>query len=348
MIIDFSYNKRNMNYVEGYIFKGALYRCNYTRFKTLYRNPAAGTETVELYNFEPKSDITASAIILHGLGSNNIPFLLWLGTHLASAGVHSTIVVLPGNYTRVDDKSVSGRNYLWPDVKVMFRFWEHAVIDVLSTIDLLVQKGCWKKNNCLLGYCLGGMISTIVSTIDNRINETILMTTGGYIPKILHESIVTKFARRLFSSGLGNDYHLNDKETLYKIYNEQFPLVKQMSYLELTRSKDIHPLFKIDPISYGHLLVKSKVTIMDALIDEALPLTSVISLFKELKGCTRYVLPMTHVSWLPFERFLAQYILLKLDINDRKILKLALKKQKIDKGYTDYLFIDYLFKKRKI
>lgn len=343
MVIDFSYIKKNIDCIEGYIFKGAFYRCNYTRFKSLYKNPALGTDIVELYNFEPKSDITASAIILHGLGSNNIPFLLWLGTHLASAGVHSTIIVLPGNYTRVDDKSVSGRSYLWPDINIMFKFWEHAVVDVLSTIDLLVQKGYWKKNNCLLGYCLGGMISTIVSCIDKRINETLLMTTGGYIPKILYESIVTRFARRLFSSGLSCDYYLNDKEKLYRIYEEQLASVRRMSFLEITRNKDIHPLFKIDPISYAHLLTKSKVTLIDALIDEALPLASVVSLFKELKGSTRYVLPMTHVSWLPFERFLAQYILLKLDINDRKLLKLAMKKQNIENN-----FIEYIFKKRKI
>lgn len=343
MIIDFTYSRKNISYVEGYIFKGAFYRCNYTRFKSLYRIPAPGTDTVELYNFEPKSDITASALILQGLGSSNIPFLLWLGTHLASAGVHSTILVLPGNYTRVEDKSVSGRSYLWPDMKIMYQFWEHAVVDVLSTIDYLVQKERWKNNNCLLGYCLGGMLSTIISAIDNRINQTILMTTGGHIPKILHESIVTRFARKLFKNGLTCDYYLNDKQKLYSIYEEQFSKVKKMSILEITRSKEIHPLFRIDPISYAHLLDKSRITLMNAIIDEALPLASITSLYKELKGATRYVLPMTHVSWLPFERFLAQYILLKVNINDKKLIKQALKKQSIDSNP-----FDHILKKRKI
>jgi hypothetical protein len=343
MIIDFTYPRRNISYVEGYIFKGAFYRCNYTRFKSLYRIPAPGTDTVELYNFEPKSDITASALILQGLGSSNIPFLLWLGTHLASAGVHSTILVLPGNYTRVEDKSVSGRSYLWPDIKIMYQFWEHAVVDILSTIDYLVQKERWKNNNCLLGYCLGGMLSTIISAIDNRINQTILMTTGGHIPKILHESIVTRFARKLFKNGLTCDYYLNDKQKLYSIYEEQFSRVKKMSILEITRSKEIHPLFRIDPISYAHLLDKSRITLMNAMIDEALPLASITTLYKELKGATRYILPMTHVSWLPFERFLAQYILLKVNISDKKLIKQALKKQSIDSNP-----FDHILKKRKI
>jgi dienelactone hydrolase len=337
LVIDFTYKKNSIQFVEGYIFKGAFYRCNYTRFKSLYKNPAPGTENVELYNFEPKAEIKASAVILHGLGSSNIPFLLWMGTHLASAGVHSTIVVLPGNYTRVDNNSVSGRSYLWPDIKVMYQFWEHAVVDVLSSIDLLEQKGVWKPNNCLLGYCLGGMISTIVASLDKRINETILMTTGGHLPKILHQSPVTRFARRMFDEGLHAEYYLHDRESLYKTYQKQYEAVKKMSLFEMCRSKEIHPLLRIDPISYAHTLQKSRITLINALVDEALPLTSITTFFKEMRGAKRYVLPMTHVSWLPFERFLAQYILLKMNINDRKLLKQALKKQKIENNFIDFI-----------
>jgi hypothetical protein len=337
MIINFNYSKKRIDYVEGYIFKGISYRCNYTRFKTLYNKPSLGTETVELYNFEPKTEIKASIIIVPGLGSGNIPFLLWMGTHLASAGVHSTIIVLPGNYTRVENMSVSGRSYLWPDIDVMFNFWEHAVIDVQSCIDILEQKGLWKSNNIVMGYCLGGMISTIVTAIDKRINETILMTTGGNLPRILHESKAAAFARRKFKKGYVAEYNLHDKKVLYDEYKTQFPLVKQMSLLEITRRKDIHPLFKIDPISYGHLIDSKRVTLIDALIDETLPLVSRYSFLKEVKGAKRYILPMSHISWLPFERFIAQYILLKVNIKDVKIIREVLKKQKKEQNLIDYI-----------
>lgn len=330
VIINFTYPKQKICFTEGYILKGLNFRCNYTRFQTLYCNPGRGTETVQLYNFEPKSDIRASVLILHGLGSQNIKFLLWMGPHLASAGIHSTVLVLPGNYTRVDDHSVSGRSYVWPEMKTMYQFWEHAVVDVMSTIDLLQQRSIWKKNNCLIGYCLGGMISSIVSAMDRRINQTIFMTTGGHIPKILHESPVTKFARRLFETGLKDEYFLHDKKKLYDIYQLQLPSVKKMSLLEIQRSDSIHPLFRIDPLSYAHLLNKDKVTFIDALFDETLPLLSRTSLFKEMRGGIRYVLPMTHVSWLPFERFLAQYVLLKVNINDKKAAKQVLAKQQLD------------------
>ncbi|MBC2580527.1 alpha/beta hydrolase [Clostridium sp. DJ247] len=340
MIIDFSYTRKNINFVEGYILKGAFYRCSYTRFKTFYRTPAPGTEVVELYNFIPKSTPKASVIILHGLGSRNVKFMFWLGTHLASVGVNSTIIILPGNYTRVEHKSVSGRSYIWPDIKVMYQFWEHAIVDIRCTIDLLEQQKIWNKNNCVVGYCLGGMLASIAATFDKRISETIFMATGGYFPKIIHESRVTAFARRLFQNGFKSEYYLENKEKLYDIYNKQFQQVKNMELLEIVRSEHIHPLFRIDPISYAHLLDKSKITFIDALFDETLPLKSRTMLFREMKGSTRYVIPMTHASWLPFESFLARYILLKVNINDKKSANLVLKKQEI----FDYVTLKLLGK----
>lgn len=338
MKINFNYNKRPIPYVEGYILKSKFYKCNYIRFKTLYSRPALGTETVELYNFNPRSEVRASVLILHGLGSRNIKFLLWMGTHLASAGVNSTIVILPGNYTRVEDKSVSGRSYLWPEIKVMYRFWEHAVVDILSSIDLLEQLNLWKKNNCVLGYCLGGMLATMASSLDDRINETIFMATGGHIPKILYKSKATRFARKLFDDGLKTPYYLHDKERLFKTYKEQFPLVKQMSLKELISNEEIHPLFKIDPISYAHLLNKSKITSINALFDETLPITSRISLSQQMSGSNKYTIPITHTGWLPFEYFLAKYILLRFDIRDLKSKKILLKKIKFEVPFIDYLF----------
>lgn len=329
MVIDFSYKKKNINFVKGYIFKGTFYRCSYIRYKTLYRNPALGTENVELYNFEPRGNTQASVIILHGLGSRNIKFMLWLGTHLASVGVNSTITILPGNYTRVDNNSVSGRSFIWPELNTMYKFWEHAVVDVTSTIDLLQQEKLWKENNCVIGYCLGGMISSILATLDSRISQTIFMTTGGNMPRIIHESHVTSFARKLFEKGYGKEYYINNKEKLYELYDKQFADVKKMNLTELLKSEDIHPFFKIDPIAYAHLLDKKKVTFIDALFDEILPFKSRVQLFKEMKGSKRYIIPTTHISWLPFEAFLAQYILLKVNINDRKSANLIMRKQKV-------------------
>lgn len=330
MNIIFNYEKKEIDHVSGYIFKGRNYRCSYIRYDSFYRNPAPGTEKVEFYNFQPKGKIRASSMILHGLGSRNIKFLLWLGPHLASVGVNTSILILPGNYTRVEDHSVSGGSFLYPDMNLMYQFWEHSVIDTLTTIDLLEQLDLWKANNILTGYCLGGMISTMVSVIDKRIAHTLFMTTGGHIPKIMHESPATSFVRRLFQKGFEADYDLGNKNILYDTYKKQFPIVQQMSYEEIINSKVIHPLFKIDPISYAHLLNMKKVTFIDAYFDSTLPKESRKILYDEMKGSKRKILPISHVNWLPFGYLLAKYMLHKVNINDKESKKSLLRMEKIE------------------
>ncbi|NLC03103.1 MAG: alpha/beta hydrolase [Tissierellia bacterium] len=330
MNLNFEYNKTKIKYVSGYIFKGSGYRCSYVRYNTLYKNPAPGTEIVEFYNFHPKKEVKASALVLHGLGSRNIKFLLWLGPHLASAGVNTSILILPGNYTRVENNSVSGRSFLYPDMEVMYQFWEHAVVDTLTTIDLLEDLDLWKPNSLLMGYCLGGMISTIVTAIDKRIAHTLFMTTGGHIPKILHESPATSFARRIFAKDKSLEFNLGNKDILYDIYEKQFPLIKDMDLNELLTSNDIHPLLKIDPISYAHLIPKNKVTFIDAFFDSTLPIKSRAALYDEMKGAKRRILPISHVNWLPFGYLLAKYMLHKVHITDKNSRKALLRKEKIE------------------
>lgn len=344
MRVDFEFEKGKIDYLSGYIFKGKNYRCNYLRYDTRYKKAAKGTQEVEVYNFQPKGDVRASAIIMQGLGSRNVKFLLWMATHLSSAGISSSVIIPPGNYTRVEDKSVSGKNYLWPDLNLMVPTWENAVVDVMTTIDLLQQEGLWLENNCLVGYCLGGMISCIVSAIEKRINETILVATGGHMGMIMHESRTTKFARKLMKNGYGDDYYLNDKEKIYATYEEQMPRINRMTLKEIIESEDIHPLLKIDPLAYAHLLSQSRTTIIDAYFDETLPKPTRKLLFEQLEDAKKYVTPFSHGTWLPFEYLLSLYILHRMKVNDRRTKKMLLRSEKPE-DLTGEDFLSKVFRK---
>ena len=337
MKIHFSYRKKHITSNSGYIFKGRHYRCSYVRFRTLYDKPDPGTETVELYNFQPKSEILASSIILHGLGSSNIKFLLWMGRQLASASINTSVLILPGIYTRVENGSVSGMSYLHPHIPLMYKFWEQAVVDTLSTIDFLEQKELWKKNNCILGYCLGGMLCAIISVLDTRVYQTIFMTIGGHLPKILFESRTTRFVRKIIKAGFKNEYYLHDKKMLYTIYKKQLPSVKKMSLHEILNNEEIHPLFRIDPLAYAHLLDKSKIAFIDALFDRSLPFQSRRMLYKEMAGTERYIIPIGHVTWLPFEYLLARYITHKVHIYNRNVAKRLIIRDMIEDPLDDFL-----------
>jgi hypothetical protein len=336
MRIDFSYNKKKIPFYSGYIFKGRSYRCSYVRFETLYRDPAPGTETVSLYHFHPKMPAKATVLILHGLGSGNIKFLLWMGMHLAGAGVNAEVLILPGNYTRVERDSVSGRSFIWPDMKVMYQFWENAVVDICSTIDLLEQQNLWLENNCLSGYCLGGMLSSIVPVIDSRVHQTVMIATGGHFPKILYESSATRFARKLFREGFQSGYFLNDREKLFAVYNEQFEQVKNADLETLLNDEVLHPYFRIDPIAYAHLLDKKKVTFIEAFFDKTLPRASRQFLYREMKGANRYVLPVGHSWWLPFQILYARYLLHRMNVYSKESSKALLLKEVIEEPVQDF------------
>ncbi|AKI97781.1 alpha/beta hydrolase [Kosmotoga pacifica] len=328
---NFDYEKKRIDYSSGYIFKGKHYRCSVIKYRTLYERALKGTETVEIYHFAPKEDIAGSILILHGLGSLNIPFLFWMGSHLASAGLQASILILPGNFTRTANGSMSGKDFFSTDLDRLITFWEHAVIDTRSTLDLLEQEGIWQKNNCVLGYCLGGMVSVIASAIEKeRIKHTILMTVGGNMARIFWESPTVAFARRGFRSGEGEKGFLNKREELINTFDRNIEKLKGFSDVQELLSSDVHPLFKIDPLAYAQFIPSDKVTMIEALFDRALPKQSRKLLWKLLGKPKKYIVPVGHVTWLPFEYALGRYVLKKLGIKEARKQMRLLEPTKVD------------------
>ena len=118
---------------------------------------------------------------------------------------------------------------------------------------------------------------------------------------------------------------------------EQIPTVKKMSLHEILNSEKIHPLFRVDPLSFSHLMNKSKTTFIDALFDNTLPLQSRRLLYKEMAGTARYIVPVGHVTWLPFEYLLARYIAHKVHVYDRKVAKRLIIREKVEDPLDDFL-----------
>jgi len=161
---------------------------------------------------------------------------------------------------------------------------------------------------------------------------------------IMHESRATKFARKLMGKGFGDEYYLNDKERLYQTYDEQMPLINRMSLKEIIESEDIHPLLKIDPLAYAHLLKQSRTTIIDAFFDETLPRPTRKLLFEQLEDAKKYITPFSHGTWLPFEYLLSLYILHRMKVNDRKAKKMLLRSEKPE-DLTGEDFLSKVFRK---
>lgn len=329
--VKFDYAKGKIEFSSGYIFKGRHYRCSIIRYKSLYEKALRGTKTVEIYHFTPKEETAGSILILHGLGSLNIPFLFWMGSHLASAGLQASVMILPGNFTRTVDQSVSGKDYFSTDLDRLLTMWEHAVVDTRSTLDLLEQEGIWQENNCVLGYCLGGMVSVIIGALEKeRINHTILMAVGGHMARLFWESPTIAFARRGFKKGEGRKGFLDERERLINIFDKDIEKLEYLSSVSELLDSDVHPLFKVDPLAYAKFVQADKVTMIEALFDRALPKQSRKLLWKLLGKPRKYIVPIGHVTWLPFEYALGKYVLRKLGIREARKRMRLLEPVKVD------------------
>ncbi|ABR31192.1 hypothetical protein SU69_06805 [Thermosipho melanesiensis] len=313
-MISFKFDFKKPDFSSGYILKSKRFRVSYIKFPSLYKECEKGTETVEVYLFEPKKDVGGSLMILHGLGTSNIPFLLWMGTHLANAGLRTVIPILPGNFTRVPNNSVSGKDYFSTDVNRATKFWEHAVVDVISVLKFFKELKLWHENNCLLGFCLGGMLGVILNAITDDFKKTILMTTGGDIATLIWYSPTLAFMRRDIKKGLGGD--IRDKGKFLKRFEDDIKKLKKFETVEDMQNSDIHPFLKVDPIAYAKFVNKERIIFIEALFDKALPKKSRKLLWEMLGKPRRHIIFSGHVTWLPFQYFLARFILKEMDVNE--------------------------------
>jgi hypothetical protein len=88
-------------------------------------------------------------------------------------------------------------------------------------------------------------------------------------------------------------------------------------------NSDIHPLLKVDPLAYAKFNDTRKTTMIEGLFDKALPPETRKQLWSALGKPKRYIVPMGHVTWFPFEYALGKFILKKLGIKSaRKKIRL--------------------------
>ena len=328
-MVSFEYKGKVEDFTQGYIMKAKKFRGVYVRFNTLYEKPAKGTETVEYYMFNPKGDPVGILFILHGLGTSNIPFLLWMATHLADAGVRVIFPILPGNFTRVADNSTSGKDFFDTDVDNATRFWEQSVVDVLSIIDHVKSQGLWINNAHMFGFCLGGMVSVMINALRDDFKRTIMMTVGGEMATLMWHSPTLEYFRKSVEKVKGTGrikYSVDDMRKMKEIFREQLRDLKRFESVEEMQRSDIHPYLKLDPIAYAQFVDRDKIIFVEALFDKALPLRSRRLLWEALGRPKRYIIPSGHVTWLPLQFFVARFILQNMGIREFKKQMEVLKK----------------------
>ncbi len=338
-MVNFEYEStKEFKYTSGYILKTKKFRASYIKFPTLYKKPAVGTETVEFYLFDPKDEPIGVLMILHGLGTQNIPFLLWMASHLANAGIRTVVPILPGNFTRTADGSVSGKDFFDIDVEHSTKFWEHSIVDVLTIVDFLKVNNLWRENANLFGFCLGGMISVIINALKKDLfRKTLLMTVGGEMSALMWKSPTLAYVRRQIEKHILKpkrtfEHDITDKDKFFEKFSQDIKKLQHFKSVEEMQNSDIHPYLKIDPLAYAKFVDREKIIFIEALFDKALPLRSRNLLWKALGKPKRYIIPSGHVTWLPFQFIVTGFIMKVMGIKEFKKKLEAMKRIELEEG----------------
>lgn len=295
-------------YSLGYLHRGKKIRVSILKFDSTYSRAEKGTDPVEVYIFSPKRKKQGSVMILQGLGSQNVLYLIWMAHYLSRKGIEAILPVLPGNFTRVAEGSVSGKDYFSSDLDRMSRFWEHAVVDLLSLVELLKAKKMLHEKNCLFGYCLGGMIAVLLNALSGDFKKTVIMMAGGDFATLFWKSPTLSFVRRELRSGKGKEHGMTEENAFFDLYRKDLEKLSGFSSVQEMLSSDIHPLLKIDPLAYAKFVDPSRIVMMEAMFDRALPKSTREILWEHLGKPKRIKVPSSHVSWLPFQMLVARYI----------------------------------------
>ncbi|PNR94823.1 dienelactone hydrolase family protein [Petrotoga sp. 9PWA.NaAc.5.4] len=308
MSVNFNYVKKEIDFSKAYLNKGKMFKESLIKFDSLYSFPKKGTKTIELYLFEPKQKAVGSVLILHGLGTKNITYILRIGRYFSHLGVRAIVPILPDNYTRTSDGSTSGKNYFSDSMEKISNTWEHAVVDILTILDFLKAHELWHEKNCLIGYCLGGMISVIVNALSSSINHNFIIASGGNMAELIWHSPTLEYARRELLNNKDESTFLDNKDLLIKTFNDAFKELERFRSVDEILNSNIHPLLKVDPAIYAKFVPREKVTFLEAAFDMTLPKSTRKILWLNLGKPNKIVLPIDHISWLPFQRLISNII----------------------------------------
>lgn len=247
--------------------------------------------------FKSKSP-KGAVVFIHGTGQKNFEPLQYYPKLFSENGYTTIMPVLPYHFERTPDGKKSGTAFIkGTDVELAERF-DQAVSDVLTCVDYLEKIGFEKVN--IMGFSFGGMISTIVMAIDNRIEKGVFAVTGGNYEYITWKSVATKILRLSYEENKAcNPHQCALKHAIFDSVAKKFNSLEDL--------KEMPPCFTYDPSIFAHLIPPRKTLFFKAAFDPFIPNKSSDDLWKRLGKPQRYVLPSGHLSaHLFFRKFIAR------------------------------------------
>jgi predicted esterase len=246
-----------------------------------------GTVTSELYLPSVKSPAPLM-ILLHGMGDQSIYPLKLIARKLIKKGVACCIPYLTIHSKRMplsmkqSFPSFSDKEWL-----LSYRV---SVIDIRQIIDWAEENdGIDIRKIGLLGISFGGLVSSIVMGIDERVKTGVFIVSGGNSPKIEWLSQNRRYQKA--QQVLLEDYQ--EKQRTYNLYLDE---VFQKGYQNVTPPL---PGYLLDPMTYTNSLKGRPIQMINARYDKYMPKEAVTDFWEACGKPPIKWLPSGHTSlWL--------------------------------------------------
>ncbi len=244
-------------------------------------------------------------VFIHGSGSGNFSHLQYYTKNFSKNGYITMMPILPYHFGRIPKGCNSSSSFLKGNSSIMEKKFFQAVNDILTCIDYLEKLGIDNIN--IMGYSFGGMISTIVMALDDRLNKGILIVTGGNFEYIIWHSIATRVIRLNYEE----DKSCNP-ERCHEIHKTFEEAAKRFNGIE--ELKKLPSCFRYDPSLFASLLNREKVLMFTALLDPFIPRKSSDDLWYRIGKPKRYFLLSGHMTaHIFFKRYILNKCLSFLD-----------------------------------
>jgi esterase/lipase len=231
-------------------------------------------------------------------------FLTYFPRWFAKRGFSSALMILPYHFDRTPDGKKSGEMFLeTTDNSVLRSRFEHAVVDVLTSLDYLKDRFGYPLY--LMGYSFGGMISVISAAFRSDLSGLSLVVTGGNFYHITWRSVVTRVFRVQYEKNEECDV---EKCRYWHSEGNFYRYVEELESPRIPLDTAPMPCYEYDPLVFAKF-VKAPTVMISALFDFFIPYESSRELFEHLgsERKVRYILPSGHVtSYLIFRSFIAR------------------------------------------
>lgn len=228
---------------------------------------------------------------------------------------HTTdfILILPGaGYTREKGEKIISkfkffiRNNLG---LILYNYPDYSVFslsdkDFFNYVQLCVEeiRGITKKMSdegfslSIMGMSLGGIIGLITTAVEEKINKSVILISGGDLEVITWKGLL-RFK-------LKKDCPRNACRNMHRVYKK---LLKKRMYQEILTLP--RKCFLYDPLTYKEFLKDKKILMVNGIFDFIVPPLSAIEMKRDMKNIQLYWVPSTHLTFVFFFPFLKNKIL---------------------------------------